>query len=291
MARMSRRLALAGLLGLTVSRLPLLIAMALLSHAALGVAQSVATPPAFEVVSIKPRTGEPAPRRSSSPDRFIDPDTTLRDLIEYAYELAPMQLLGGPDWMATRRFAVEATAAGTPTRVEMRLLVRTLLAGRFNLKAHADTREMAVYLLERVRADGPLGPALRPTPSRECAEAVARLEPGGAPDAPPPCGVLGASPDRVTARGVTLGQFARNIRDLGGMTGVDRIVLDKTTLTGAYDIDELRYRPVETSRLTGGDDNPGFFDALREQLGLKLTPARAPVDVLVIDSATQPAPD
>src|SRR5688572_2911892 len=110
------------------------------------------------------------------------------------------------------------------------------------------------------------------------------------PGAPPPCGVLTASPIRIAARGVAMSQFARNVRELGGMTGVDRIVVDRTGLEGYYSF-ELNYRPTETAQLAGGDDNPGLFDAVREQLGLKLTPARATVDVLVIDSATLPTPD
>ena len=117
------------------------------------------------------------------------------------------------------------------------------------------------------------------------------MDAAGEPDTPPPCGIIRASPVSVTAQGVTISQFARNIRDLGGMTGVDRIVLDRTNLTGAYDIAEMSYRPVETSRLTGGDNNPGFFDALREQLGLKLESARGTADVLVLDAAERPRAD
>ena len=87
-----------------------------------------------------------------------------------------------------------------------------------------------------------------------------------------------------------MSQFARNVRDMGAMTGVDRIVTDRTGLDGYYDF-ELNYRPTETAQLVGGVDNPTLFDALREQLGLKLTPTRAPVSVLVVDSAELPPPD
>ena len=269
----------------------LFVAIALLCPVGTGIAQSLSPALTFEVATIKPRTGDRPSPGSSSPDRFSEPDTTLRELVEYAYDVTPLQVLGGPDWMTTRRFAIDAKATGIPTRVEMRLLVRGLLASRFNLTTHRETREMVVYLLERVRADGPLGPALRPTPSPECGVAVARTDANRAPDAPPACGFLNASPVSIAARGVTMSQFARNIRDLGAMTGVDRIVLDRTNLTGAYDIDDRRYRPVETSRLAGGDNNAGFFEALREQLGLKLTASRAAVDVLVVDSVTEPTPD
>lgn len=246
--------------------------------------------PAFEVATIKPVTGPRPPRGVSSPNRFTNTDTTLRSLIEYAYELTPAQVVGGPQWVDTNRYAIDARATGTPSRAEMRLLVKALLADRFNLRAHAETRELPVYILERLRRDGPLGPAIRPTPASECSAPVVSLGTPRQPGAPPPCGVVSANPERITARGVAMSQFARNVRDLGGMTGVDRIVVDQTGLEGYYSF-ELKYRPTETAQLVGGADNPGLFDALKEQLGLKLTPTRAPVTVLVIDSATQPTPD
>ena len=246
--------------------------------------------PAFEVATIKPQTDPRPPRGASSPDRFINPSTTLRGLIEYAYELTEAQIVGGPEWIGSSRFAIDAKAAGTPSRAEMRLLVRGLLAQRFNLKAHSETRELPVYILERVRANGPLGPALRATPTSECAAPVVSLGAPREPNSPLPCGVVNASPVRIAARGVAMSQFSRNIRDMGAMTGVDRIVIDRTGLDGFYSF-EFNYRPTETAQLAGGDDNPTLFDALRERLGLKLTPTRAPVSVLVIDSAALPTPD
>ena len=243
--------------------------------------------PAFEVATIKPQTGPRPPRGVSSPDRFTNPDTTLRNLIEYAYELTDAQVVGGPEWIASRRFAVDAKAAGTPSRAEMRLLVRALITARFNLKTHTEMRELPVFLLERVRPNGPLGPALR---ASECAAPVVSLGAPREPGSAPPCGVVSGSPVRLSARGVAMSQFARNVRDMGGMTGVDRIVVDRTGLAGYYDL-ELSYRPTETAQLDGGADNPTLFDALREQLGLRLTPARAPVSVLVVDSAELPTPD
>ena len=246
--------------------------------------------PVFEVATIKPQTDPRPPRVASSPDRFINPSTTLRGLIEYAYELTEAQIAGGPEWIGSSRFAIDAKATGTPSRAEMRLLVRGLLAQRFNLKAHSETRELPVYILERVRANGPLGPALRVTPTSECAAPVVSLGAPRDPNSPLPCGVVNASPVRIAARGVAMSQFSRNIRDMGAMTGVDRIVIDRTGLDGYYSF-EFNYRPTETAQLAGGEDNPTLFDALRERLGLKLTPTRAPVSVLVIDSAALPTPD
>ena len=270
-----------------MNRLGLLLALIVASGLTLA-AQQVT--PTFEVASIKPQTDPRPPRGTSSPDRFIDPDTTLRDLIEYGYELTSTQIVGGPEWVASRRFAVNAKATGTPSRTEMRLLVRALLAQRFNLKAHNETRELPVYVLERVRPNGPLGPALRVTQTSECPAPVVALGPPGKPGDGPPCGVISASPVRIIARGVAMSQFARNVRDMGAMTGVDRIVIDRTGLEGGHSFG-INYRPIETAQLVGGTDNPNLFDAVREQLGLKLTPMRAPVSVLVIDNATLPAPD
>lgn len=268
-------------------RLRLFLALIVASGLALA-AQPLT--PTFEVASIKLQSGPAPPRGASPPDRFIDPDTTLRELIEYGYELMPTQILGGPAWVASRRFAVEAKAAGTPSRGEMRLLVRALLAQRFSLKARHETREMPVFVLERIKPTGPLGPALRATPTSECAAPVVTLGQPGQPGDAPPCGVISASPVRIIARGVAMRQLARNLSDLSAMTGVDRIVIDRTGLEGGHSF-EVDYRPVETAQLVGGTDNPNVFNAVREQLGLKLTPMRAPVSVLIIESATLPTPD
>ena len=144
----------------------------------------------FEVATIKPQTDPRPPRGTSSPDRFINPNATLHTLIQYAYELTGAQIAGGPEWIASRRFAIDAKAAGTPSRAEMRLLVRALLAQRFGLKAHTEMRELPVYLLERVRPDGALGPALSATPTSECAAPVVSLGPPREPDSAPACGVI-----------------------------------------------------------------------------------------------------
>jgi hypothetical protein len=133
-----------------MTRLRLLLALTVASGVPL-VAQPVI--PAFEVASIKPQTHSFPPRGDSPPDRFTEPDTTLRDLIDYGYELQATQIIGGPPWVASLRFAVDAKASGTPSRAEMRLLVRALLAQRFNLQANNEVRELPVYVLERLRPD------------------------------------------------------------------------------------------------------------------------------------------
>src|SRR5687768_15933126 len=152
-----------------MDRLGLPLALIVASGLTLAAQQVTQT---FEVASIKPQSDPDPPRGVSSPDRFIYPDSTLLSLIEYGYELTATQIVGGPEWVASRRFAVDAKATGAPSRAEMRLLVRALLAQRFNLTVHNETRDLPVYLLERVRPNGPLGPALRATSGSECTALV-----------------------------------------------------------------------------------------------------------------------
>ena len=93
----------------------LFVAIALLCPVGTGIAQSLSPALTFEVATIKPRTGDRPSPGSSSPDRFSEPDTTLRELVEYAYDVTPLQVLGGPDWMTTRRLAIDAKATGSST--------------------------------------------------------------------------------------------------------------------------------------------------------------------------------
>src|SRR4051812_22398186 len=86
-----------------------IVAIAILCNVGIGVAQSVSPTLTFEAATIKPQTADLfQPGRSSSPDRFTDPNTSLRELVEWAFELTPLQVLGGPNWMAARRFAIDA---------------------------------------------------------------------------------------------------------------------------------------------------------------------------------------
>ena len=118
----------------------------------------------FEVASIKPRTGERAGPVPSSPDRFIRPDATLGELIRYAYDLQEFQIEGGPGWLTSSRFDVNAKAAAPPTSIDgMRALVRRLLQDRFGLKAHLESRELSLYEMVVARRDGRLGERLRPS--------------------------------------------------------------------------------------------------------------------------------
>jgi uncharacterized protein (TIGR03435 family) len=159
-------------------------------------------------------------------------------------------------------------------------MLRRLIADRFGVVVHDDTRDLPVFVLRIARADGRLGARMRPS-TVDCgslAVAAARA----------PCGLdVRFAAGSVTGIGVSMAQFARNLVGAAGRT-----VVDRTGLTGGYDFD-LTFAP--DSAATAGPPvdpaAPTLFTAIQDQLGLKLEPGRAPVAVLVIDRASRPVPD
>ena len=218
----------------------------------------------------------------------------LRPLIVLAYGLLPQQVTGGPAWLETARFDILAQAdgdippsppGGPPGRAQ--LMLQRLLADRFAVMVRRDTREMPVYALTVARSDGRLGPRMSAAQS-DCAALMAAYGRGEGPMPPrDQCGISGGA-GRLSAAGITMPMLARLV--LSGPAG--RIVEDNTGLTGAFDLD-LTFTPdlatdpggASTSAST---DQTSLFTALEEQLGLKLVPRRAAVEVLVVDRAERP---
>jgi uncharacterized protein (TIGR03435 family) len=173
-------------------------------------------------------------------------------------------------------------------------MVRTLLADRFNLRVHHESRELPIYALILARADGKLGPQMRSTEGG-CTAIVAERERGGPP--PPPgapfsCG-LRRRAGAISGRERTMTQF---VDMLGRLVG--RVVVDRTGLMDSFDFD-LSWTPELLAPSPAGfpeptqtdSSGPSIFTALQEQLGLKLESTRGPVEVLVVDSVAQPTPD
>jgi uncharacterized protein (TIGR03435 family) len=260
---------------------------------------------AFEVASVKPnKTGDGRIMFGLQPGgRFNATNVTLRMLLRQAFNVQEFQIVGGPDWMTSDRFDVIAKAPeGEFTAELMRPMLQSLLAERFKLVVHNETREMAIYALVKARNDGKLGPNISPA-AIDCA-AVMRGRRGGPPPSPPQpgqrleCGFM-IGPGRMNAGGMPLSNLAQTLSPQVG-----RIVIDKTELTGNYDF-ELTYSleglgsifprggpPLVNGAPAPVDPNqPNLFTALQEQLGLKLDSQRGPVDVVVIDSVQQPAAD
>src|SRR5262245_7885124 len=263
--------------------------------------------PTFEVTSVKPnKSGDGRVMMGMQPGgRVTATNVPLRMLVQQSYDVQPFQIVGGPNWIVSDRFDIVAKAPEGFTPDRMRPMMRALLAGRFKLKAHKETREMQSYELVLARSDGKLGPNLTPSKT-DCAAARGRRG-GGPPPAPPQpgqpieCGMM-LGIGNLNAGGMSLAELARS---LSGSVG--RIVIDKTGLTGGYDF-QLTYAPegrggggplglppgappVGVDVPAADPNRPSLFTALQEQLGLKLDSQKGPVEVLVIDSVEQPTED
>ena len=258
----------------------------------------------FEVASVKPnKSGDQRVMMSMPPTgRVTATNIPVRLLIQQAYDVQPFQIVGGPGWIASDRFDVTAKGPEGATPEQIRPMMRALLADRFKLITHTETREMPIYHLALARADGKLGPNLKPG-TIDCAAMRGRR--GGPPPAPPQpgqameCGFM-VGPGNMNAGGMPMLELARA---LSGFVG--RMVIDKTGLKGEYDF-QLTYAPEGRGGLPGLPPGPGpsgldapaadpnrpsLFTALQEQLGLKLDSQKGPVDVLVIDRLEQPSED
>jgi uncharacterized protein (TIGR03435 family) len=180
-------------------------------------------------------------------------------------------------------------------------MLRRLLAERFGLVVHTETRQLPVYALEPARGDRRLGPQLRVS-SADCA-GTERTSDGIGPapsDGTPLCGYFGFSPGTKVSsgrgglgiRGMTMAGFARSFAPLVGRT-----VLDRTGLAGYFDADFDFVAELPPPPPPPGVANPfsepflSIFTVLPEQLGLRLESGRGPVEVLVVDGATRPTPD
>ena len=282
-------------------RVALVVALFILISASTIDAQRP-TADAFEVVSIKLRTGDRVGTVASAPDRFIRPDTTLRDLIRYAYDLQDFQIDGGPGWSRTSRFEVTAKAATAPAAPDgMRALVRRMLQDRFALKTHVEPRELSLYEMVVARRDRRLGERLRQS-ALDC-EAIMS---GGSATADDRvrCDlrfrpkVTTGDNGRPTIASMTLILQGTTMARLAALLQNEarRAIVDKTGLTGTFDL-ELEFAPQGPapaglpSPAPSSSEGPPLLTAIQEQLGLRLEPGRGQVPVLVIDSAEMPAPD
>jgi uncharacterized protein (TIGR03435 family) len=255
-------------------------------------AQSLATDasvPAFVSVSIKAnRSGDLKSRPMTMTDgKLTVTNQLVRDLIRSSYGV---QVDGGPDWLGSDRFDIEARVEGNVTRAELNPMLRKLLADRFHLIAHGDTKTVPVYALVLARSDGTLGPQARPSActGREAlpaAPVVPRLvDPNNDLEAlsPPPCGVVRTRRGTLVARGVTMEGLA-----VGGLSTIfDRKVVDRTGLSGRYDV-TAEWTPALGPPKPAGV-GPATLIALDEQLGLKLDAAQGPINILVIDRIEHP---
>ncbi len=244
-------------------------------------AQTAAAVQSFDVASIHINNTETDGHHHIINDpaesHFRTVNLALRDLIQFAYGLPNSQILGGPNWLDSIMFDIDAKSDplvdaqlhALPTeqaRHQKQLMVQALLADRFQFKIHQETRQLPVYALVLTK-DGP-----KFKPSKINGTTVdtgrTRLHIAGSDD--------------------TIGILARELAQVLG-----RVVLNQTGLSGRYDL-SLRWTPDDAAAAlapSSPDIPPGIFTAIQEQLGLKLESTKGPVPVLVIDHVEQLSPN
>ena len=238
--------------------------------------------PEFDVVSVRENKSDSGMMRwMYTADGLNITNLSIKALIASAYDIKQFLISGGPSWVDSTAFDVQAKVAPedvpamkklTPT--QRGLMLRKILAERFHLAVHIETKTLPVYDLV-LAAGGPKFKASAPNPAPS-------------PDADPS--------DKPKPRSwISMGDGMLKLQDmpLSGLANqlgysLERIVIDKTGLTGKYDL-SLRWTPVNEPPATDADPPPDLFNALQEQLGLKLEPSKGPVQTLVIDHVEMPS--
>jgi len=267
------------------------LGIAIVLFSASVTAQAPSTPgppdrPTFEVATIKPnKSGDARSRTDAAPNgRVMATNVPLNDLVRTAFLLQPQEMVMGeraPAWITTDRWDIEAKAAGEPSPQQMRAMLRNLLIDRFKLVTRRDVRTTSAYALVLARNDRQLGPQLRRS-TLDCeAQVAAARVPGTTPGTIQQCGGRSGR-GTITTWGVPLSDFAKSLSPAAG-----RYVFDATGLTDRFDAN-LKWTPDPEPGAAAPPDGVSLFTAIQEQLGLRLDPRQAPVDVFVIESAEQP---
>ena len=273
---------------------PLMLVAALTLFAAAAAPGAQGTAPAFDVAAIKPAADPTAFSFSmvQPGGRYIGQNMSLRLLLKTAYGVHDSQIVGGPSWIDSDHWDINAKADGytepTAFRDAARLMVRPLLADRFKVALHHELREIPVYGLV-VAKNGEFGPNFRRDDNCDPAKPNEIQPAPGSPErgVPMVCGTDGFRPAHLWARGMALNYLLIAL----GRTSIDRVVVDRTGLTGKFDW-EVQWVPDDLRADAGPrPEGPSIFQAFRDQLGLRLEATTDRVDVLVIDHAEHPQLD
>jgi uncharacterized protein (TIGR03435 family) len=258
--------------------------------------------PQFEVASIKPAAGRRGATMRPLPGRLMA-NASLRVLMQGAYDLQPFQIVGGPEWIGSEQYDVDAKAGGDPGNPQMLLMLQSLLEDRFQLRVHRESREMPVYALTVARS----GLKLPPPRDGSCVQetdAVGPLAEPGTRMQPPTQGIA-TTASKCGGLDVTLGpggallrgskvRMAEFVRVLSRV--LESPVTDQTGFSGGFDV-TLDFLPDETTAglpppppgtIPFGNASPSIFSALQE-MGLRLESVKGPVEVLVIDHVERPS--
>jgi len=217
----------------------------------------------FEVDTVKLSPPQPMGRTSislsSGHGRVTLTNVTLKRAVMSAYVVGPSQVFGGPSWFDSINYDIAAKAA-VPTEDEALLMrmLQSLLADRFKLVVHHETRTIQAYSLEVLKQ----GPKLEKTAEGEDSVSI--------------------SNSSMDAKHITMDQFAQFLS-----REMDHPVVNHTGLTGTFNF-KLQWEP-ERADGAGASDRPSMFTAVQEQLGLRLHAEKSPVDTIVVDHAEQPS--
>ncbi len=224
---------------------------------------ALAQPPAFEVASIKPdNSGNGRVTETTGPGRVTAVNINTGSLIQQAFGIKGFQISGAPGWVTSDQFDVTATTGTSKdlSDIELEPYFESLLAERFHLKYHRETKEMQVYAL----GVGKTGAKL--TAHEGAGDGSINISNGAA--------------------GTAMKCTNQSMKAFAGMLGrrLDRMIIDNTGLAGGYDL-TLEWAPNPSPDST----QPSLFTALQEQLGLKLESTKAPVEIIVIDNIERPS--
>jgi uncharacterized protein (TIGR03435 family) len=202
----------------------------------------------------------------------------------FSYTPKILQVSGAPGWSNSDRYDIEATAKGNPSQALMRgPMLQALLEDRFRLRFHGETREGAVYALTVAKG------GIR----------MARMEEGSCTPVdlkqPPPvsanASLCGTETRKRNGQVLTVSVHGMSVGDLADGLLVElagRTVIDKTGISGLFDL-HIEFTPDQNAPTsTDNTAGPSIFTALQEQLGLKLEPARGPVQLFVVDHVERP---
>lgn len=235
--------------------------------------------PSFDVATIKPSDSGATSMQGLTMNgrNFATRNSSLADLIGFAYEVQMKQIVGAPDWLEKDRYDIAAVPdqEGAPNVQQLRLMVQKLLASRFNLKFHHDQRELSAYVL----TVGKNGQKLTPTQLKGSLPGIG-MRPG-------PTGLT------MVLANARLADFTSFLQ----MLVLDRPVVDRTGITGRFDCNvtftpnesQFNGHPPKLPQTETSDSAPNLFSAIQEQLGLKLDAQKTSVDVIAIDHVEKPS--
>lgn len=238
--------------------------------------------PGIEVATVKPsKPGTPGKLFTYRGRSVVTINTSMNDLVTFAYGLHTKQIIDAPDWFATDQFDVDAVpdVDGRPNLKQLRLVIQKLLADRFKLTFHHEQRELSAYIVTLA----PGGPKFKATTA--------------APNDPP--GFMFRGLGDLMVRNMDMKEFVEGMQS----AVMDKPVIDQTGLTEKYDFnlkwtpDDSQFAafrgagapPPPTPPADEANAPPSLYTAVQEQIGLKMGPGKAPDDVIVIDHVEKPS--